>query len=67
MAGQVVGLRKAEAAVRETIALNDVQMDLERAKFEHDSKMLALQAEFAERRDKIRAEYHARVHELTGE
>jgi hypothetical protein len=66
MAGNTVtALRKADAAIRETIELNDTQTELEKARFDHDTKMLALQHEFAARRDALRAEYHARVAEIT--
>jgi hypothetical protein len=48
MAGNTMtALRKADAAIRETIELNDTQAELEKARFDHDTKMLSLQHEFA--------------------
>ncbi len=54
------------AATSETIGLNDVETDLEKARFEHTTKLFALQAEFNGKRDKLRSEYHERVQEITG-
>ena len=55
------------AATNETIELNDVESDLERARFDHQAKLFALQQEFNGKRDKLRAEYHERVQEITGD
>ena len=55
------------AAANETIELNDVETDLERARFDHQAKLFALQQEFNGKRDKLRQEYHERVQEITGE
>jgi len=55
----------AMAQVNETIGLNDTQSELERARFDHDAKMFALNQEFVERRDKLRREYHTKVGEIT--
>ena len=57
----------AMAAVNETISLNDVESDLEKARFDHQTKLLALQQEFNGKRDKLRQEYHERVQEITGD
>jgi hypothetical protein len=55
------------AATNETIELNDIESDLEKARFDHMAKNFALQQEFNGKRDKLRAEYHERVQEITGE
>jgi hypothetical protein len=55
------------AATNETIELNDVETDLEKARFDHQAKLFALQQEFNGKRDRLRQEYHERVQEITGE
>jgi hypothetical protein len=55
------------AATNETIELNDIETDLEKARFDHQARLFALQQEFNAKRDKLRSEYHARVQEITGE
>ena len=55
------------AATNETIELNDVESDLEKARFDHQTRLLALQQELNGKRDKLRAEYHERVQEITGD
>jgi hypothetical protein len=57
----------AMSAANETIGLNDVESDLERARFDHQAKNFALQQEFNGKRDKLRAEYHERIQQITGE
>jgi len=65
---QVARLRTGTlAAATETIELNDTESDLERARFDHQAKLFALQQEFNGKRDKLRQEYHERVQEITGE
>jgi hypothetical protein len=65
---QVARLRTGTlAATTETIELNDTESDLERARFDHQAKLFALQQEFNGKRDKLRQEYHERVQEITGE
>ena len=65
---QVARLRTGTlAGTTETIELNDVESDLEKARFGHQSKLFALQQEFNAKRDKLRHEYHERVQEITGE
>jgi hypothetical protein len=54
------------ASATETIQLNDVESDLEKARFDHMARNLALQQEYNAKRDKLRAEYHERVQEITG-
>ena len=54
------------AAVNDTIGLNDIETELEKARFDHQAKLFALQTEFNGKRDKLREEYHARVQEITG-
>jgi hypothetical protein len=54
------------AATTETIELNDVETDLEKARFDHQAKLFALQQEFNGKRDRLRHEYHERVQEITG-
>jgi hypothetical protein len=67
MTTQVTRLKSGPvAAVNETIELNDVHSELEKARFDHDAKMFALQQEFCGKRDKLRAEYHERVQQITG-
>lgn len=61
----VVNLRKQSAAVAETIALNNTQSDVDKARFDYEAKMLALQAEFRERSDKLKAEYHEQLQAIT--
>ena len=61
----VVNLRKQSAAVAETIALNDTQSDVDKARFDYEAKMFALQAEFRERSDKLKAEYHEQLQAIT--
>jgi hypothetical protein len=55
------------AATTETIELNDVETDLEKARFDHQAKLFALQQEFNGKRDKLRQEYHERVQAITGD
>jgi hypothetical protein len=57
----------AVAQTNETIGLNDVETDLERARFDHQARNFALQSEYNAKRDKLREEYHARVQEITGD
>ena len=65
---QVARLRTGTlASTTETIELNDTESDLERARFDHQAKLFALQQEFNGKRDKLRQEYHERVQEITGE
>jgi hypothetical protein len=52
---------KQTAELNETIALNDVESDVEKARFDHQAKLFALQQEFNARRDALRSEYHAKV------
>jgi hypothetical protein len=65
MSTQVTRL-KSGGAVNETIELNDVETELEKARFDHQTRQFALQQEFNGRRDKLRAEYHERVQQITG-
>jgi hypothetical protein len=53
------------AATNETIELNDVETDLEKARFDHQAKLFALQQEFNGKRDALRKAYHERVSEIT--
>jgi len=53
------------ASVNETIGLNDTQSELEKARFDYDAKLFALNQEFCDRRDKMRKEYHAKIAEIT--
>jgi hypothetical protein len=62
---QVLGIRKQPAAVQETIALNDTQVSVDQARFNFEAKMFALQAEFRERSDKLKAEYHDQLAGIT--
>lgn len=62
---QVVGIRKQSAAVAETIALNDTHISVDQARFNFETKMFALQAEFRERSDKLKAEYHEQLAAIT--
>jgi len=55
----------ALASVNETIGLNDTQSELEKARFDYDAKLFALNQEFCDRRDKMRKEYHAKIAEIT--
>jgi hypothetical protein len=55
------------ASTNETIGLNDIESDLEKARFEHQTRLLALQNEFNQKRDKLRGEYHAKVADITGD
>ena len=65
---QVARLRAGTlAATTETIELNNVESDLEKAQFDHHAKLFALQQEFQTKRDKLRQEYHERVQEITGD
>jgi hypothetical protein len=57
----------AMSAANETIGLNDIESDLEKARFDHQAKNLALVQEFNLKRDKLRAEYHERVQQITGD
>lgn len=68
MMQQVTRLKAgAVAATNETIELNDVETDLEKARFDHQAKLFALQQEFNGKRDRLRQEYHEQVQEITGE
>lgn len=62
----VVSIRKQSAAVAETIALNDTQGSVDKARFDFEARMFALQAEFRERSDKLKAEYHEQLAAITG-
>jgi hypothetical protein len=67
MSTQVTRLKAGPiAAVNETIGLNDTQSELEKARFDHDAKLFALNHEFCSKRDALRSEYHSRVREITG-
>jgi hypothetical protein len=66
MSTQVTRLKSGPlAAANDTIELNSTQSEIERARFEHDAKMFALQVEFSTKRDKLREEYHTRLAEIT--
>jgi hypothetical protein len=54
------------AATNETIELNDIESDLEKARFDHQAKQFSLQQDYIAKRDKLRQEYHERVQEITG-
>lgn len=63
---QVTRLRAGTlAATNESIGLNDVESDLEKARFDHQAKLFALQQEFNQKRDALRKEYHERVQEIS--
>lgn len=68
MSTQVTRLKSGTAAINETItiALNDTETELEKARFDHQAKLFSLQQEFNGKRDKLREEYHERVQEITG-
>jgi hypothetical protein len=57
---------KSTAAVNGAIDLNDRQAELDKARFDHDTKQWALQQEFCSKRDLLRLEYHARVTSIMG-
>jgi hypothetical protein len=68
MSNQVTRLKSgALASANETIELNSTHSELEQARFEHEAKNFALQQKFVLDRDKLRAEYHERVQEITGQ
>ena len=68
MSTQVTRLKSGVvAAVNDTIELNDTETELERARFDHQARLFSLQVEFNGKRDKLRAEYHERVQEITGD
>ena len=68
MSTQVTRLKGGTvAAVNETIGLNDVETELEKARFDYQAKLFALQQEFNTKRDQLRAEYHERIQHITGE
>ena len=67
MSTQVTRLKSgAIAAANETIELNDIHNDLEKARFEYQAKEFALIQEFNAKRDKLRAEYHERTQQIIG-
>jgi hypothetical protein len=67
MASQITRLKSGTmASVNDTIGLNDIETELEKARFDHQAKLFALQTEFNGKRDKLREEYHERVQEITG-
>jgi hypothetical protein len=61
------GLGKQAAEVNGTIALNDTDSEIEKARFNYQTKLFALQNEFNTKRDGLRTEYHAALAEITGE
>ena len=64
---QVTRLKSGNlAASNETIEINNVQSELERASFDHQAKQFALQQDFIAKRDKLRQEYHDKVQEISG-
>jgi hypothetical protein len=42
-------------------------MEVEKANFDYQAKLSALQQQFLGKRDKLRHEYHERVQEITGD
>jgi len=55
----------ALASANDTIETNRIESDIEQARFDHQAKQFALQQDFVAKRDKLREEFHARVHEIT--
>jgi len=58
---------KQTTAINGTIALNDADTEIERARFAYQTKLFALQQEFNVKRDALRTEYHAALAGITGE
>jgi hypothetical protein len=63
---RVVGGKQA-AAITDTIALNDVDQAIEKARFDYQAKLFALQQEFNAKRNLLRTEYHEALAVITGE
>ena len=61
MSTQVTRVKGGTAAVNDTIELNDVEVELEKARFDHQARLFALQQEFNAKRDKLRTEYDVEV------
>ena len=57
---------KFDSATQDSIELNEVDAELNKARFEYEAKLAALAAEFNSRRDGLRRDYHAKVSEITG-
>lgn len=58
---QVVGLRKQQAAIAESLQINSTQNDVQAVNFWFERAQMALHSEFADRLDKLRVEYHEKL------